>query len=111
MFPPYTDDEDHEVNLYYNVRVKGHFEEGWTELYSTSEYYIKDHCGSSHKSPVQTSSEYTVLSLTADYPKRGQVDYQVNAHVGYYTIYFPYVIGSGMFSLRVHLAVGATHKQ
>ena len=31
-FTPYTDAEGHIVNMYYNVHVKGHFEDCWREL-------------------------------------------------------------------------------
>jgi hypothetical protein len=50
--------------LYYNVRVKGHFEKNWTELQSYS---------------AQSDSEYTVLSLPVYYPPKAQVDFQVEA--------------------------------
>jgi hypothetical protein len=50
--------------LYYNVRVKGHFEKNWTELQSYS---------------AQSDSKYTVLSLPVYYPPKAQVDFQVEA--------------------------------
>jgi hypothetical protein len=78
-FTPYTDTHGYEINLYYNVRSKGHFGDDWDwkELYS-------HYKGSSSANPVQSSSEYTVLSLSADYPDDAQVDFQVEAIVGHY---------------------------
>ena len=76
-FTPYTDADGKEINLYYNVRVKGHFGEYWEELYSR----YKDHPSAI---PVQSSSEFTVLSLSANYPDGAQVDFQVEAILGYY---------------------------
>ena len=80
-FTPYTDAEGHEINLYYNVRVKGHFSQDWKELYSPYESTLRGGISASiNQSPAKSSSEFTVLSLSADYPKGAQVDYQVNAH-------------------------------
>lgn len=76
QFTPYTDDEGNEINLYYNVRAKGHFGDEWEELYSRYK-------GSSGN-PIPSNSEYTVLSLSANYPEGGQVDFQVEAIAGYY---------------------------
>jgi len=50
--------------LYYNIRVKGHFEKNWTELQSYS---------------AQSDSKHTVLSLPVYYPPKAQVDFQVEA--------------------------------
>lgn len=50
--------------LYYNIRVKGHFEKNWTELQSYS---------------ARSDSKYTVLSLPVYYPPKAQVDFQVEA--------------------------------
>ena len=82
-FTPYTDAEGNEVNLYYNVRVKGHFEPDWgtPTTYSESD--------SAERIP-QSNSEYTVLSLANYYSSKAQVDYQVEAVVGhFYTDYYP----------------------
>ena len=82
-FTPYDDAEGHEVNLYYNVRVKGHFEEDWSLPITFS--------GSDSADRIpQSSSEYTVLSLANYYPSGAQVDYQVEAFLGhFYTDYYP----------------------
>jgi hypothetical protein len=75
-FTPYTDADGNEINLYYNVRAKGHFGDNWEELYSFG------NPSSTH--PIQSSSEYTILSLPANYPDGAQVDFQVEARLGYY---------------------------
>ena len=76
-FTPYIIDDWKDINLYYGVRVKGHFGEYWKEIYSRYKSSDLAH-------PVQSSSEYTVLSLSADYPDGAQVDFQVKAIAGYY---------------------------
>jgi hypothetical protein len=75
------------VNLFYNIRIRGHFSGDWIELYRPSDGY-----------PHQLSdSDYTVLSYVlgegdADtvlgtkmikLPPRSQIDFQVEAMVGY----------------------------
>jgi hypothetical protein len=58
--------------LYYNVRTKGHFGQDWTELFP---YYSN--------SPVQSNSQYTVISLSTNYHVGDQIDIQVQAAIGY----------------------------
>ena len=78
-FIPFTHENGYEINLYYSVRSKGHFgdDSDWKELYSR----YKD---PSSANPVQSNSEYTVLSVSADYPVNSRVDFQVEAIVGHY---------------------------
>ena len=76
-FTPYTDESGYEHNLYYNVRAKGHFGEDWETFYS-------EYQASSSSHPLQSSSEYTVLSFLAKYPDGAQIDFQVEAIVGHY---------------------------
>lgn len=79
-FTPYSNDEEQEVNLYYNVRVKGHFEEEWTTPSTILE--------SDSATNIQpSSSEYTVLSLRILYPPNAQVDFQVEAFLAHLEIY------------------------
>ena len=78
------------INFYYNIRIKGHYSEGWTELYRASDGYPT----------MWSDSEYTVISFQGDYsptsgmeftsqtimtkfPSGGQVDFQVEAMIGY----------------------------
>ena len=63
---------DNLTNLYYGVRVKGHFEQSWTEL-----YYITNRTNGNYLR-IQSASENTVISIPQDYPQ-GQVDFQVEA--------------------------------
>jgi hypothetical protein len=61
------------INFFYNVRVKGHFAQNWTELYGGSDGY-----------PVQDyGSQYTVLLYLGTIPSDGQMDFQVEALIGY----------------------------
>jgi hypothetical protein len=60
------------TNLYYGVRVKGNFEENWTEL-----HYITNRTND-NRLRVQSASENTVISIPQDYPQ-GKVDFQVKA--------------------------------
>ena len=82
----YNDSIGQTVNFYYKIRFKGHFEEDWTELYRASDGY-----------PHQWSdSDYTILTFLSETGKTieatgfsktfqdgAQVDYQVEAMVGY----------------------------
>jgi len=92
-------------NLYYNVRLKGHFGQDWTELYPVSN--VIDSLGESFgnslyvpsDSPSESNSDYTVLSYVVgangNYPftqilPDSQVDFQVEAIVGHVSqVYVP----------------------
>jgi hypothetical protein len=97
-FTPYTDAEGHAINLYYNVRVKGHFaqEWAWKELYSPYEPIRNGELGAHKQGPIQSGSEYTVISCSADYPSDGRVDFQVQAMAGFYTEWWPFTGVPGM---------------
>jgi hypothetical protein len=92
-FTPHTDTAGHMIDLYYNVRVKGHFAEEcyWRELYSIDEM-MREGSGARHQGPAQSNSEYTVISCPADYPDDGKVDFQVQALAGYYTEWWPFAL-------------------
>jgi hypothetical protein len=81
------------VDFYYNVRVKGHYAQNWTELYNpivNPELY-------------SVGSQYTIFNYPEEYsgsegmhfgigtfPVRGQVDFQVEAMMGYvHRVYNP----------------------
>jgi hypothetical protein len=78
-------------HLYYNVRTKPHFVEDWTELYpvadSPNSPYDWDNKSWSYSkyvfAPSESNSDFTILSLPADYPSNAQVDFQVEAIVGH----------------------------
>ena len=72
-FSPYWDTSvGSNITLFYNIRLKGHFAENWTYPYSPENGY-----------PTQSTSEDTILSMPANYPTGGQVDFQVQAMIGY----------------------------
>jgi len=60
------------VVLHYNVWVKGHFAENWSQVYLLSDGL-----------PTQSSGKYTVFSLPVNYPSGAQVDFKVEAMAGY----------------------------
>ena len=87
---PFTSYHDYSlgqtIGFYYNIRFKGHFEKEWTELYRASDGY-----------PHQWSDlNYTVITFLSEtgttieshgfsktFPDGAQVDYQVEAMIGY----------------------------
>jgi hypothetical protein len=90
----YSDAEGHTINIYYNVRVKGHFAQDWEwkELFSPYEISSREgFCWALKQSPIQSSAKSTVLSCSADYPDGSQVDFQVQALQGYFTKYYPII--------------------
>ena len=89
-FSPYNDGNGNSISLYYNVTVKGHFEDTW------------DYCfNNPYRGLLNASdSDYTIISMpigyhrlvpSGGYPLEGvdagdQIDFQVQAQIGYYTI-------------------------
>jgi hypothetical protein len=84
-FTPYYDaSSSFNITLYYNVRMKGHYAENWTNLYSVED----DH-------PRQSNSDYTLILLplgaNSDTALRwlpsstSQVDFQVESMIGYFS--------------------------
>jgi hypothetical protein len=89
-FVPYYDTSSGwTINFYLNIRIKGHYSEDWRELFRASDGY-----------PTQSDSDYTVISYQGEYsttegmdftsqtimtnfPSGGQVDFQVEAMIGY----------------------------
>jgi hypothetical protein len=60
------------VNLYYDVRFKGHYSDSWIELnqYDTDLNYL----------PKQSNTSFTVISIPqSNYPSDGFVDFQIRA--------------------------------
>jgi hypothetical protein len=66
--------------LYYNVSYKGHYENEWK--YHRSGYYARDSI-TGPRFFFQSSSEYTVIEMGA--PTKGEMDFRVQAQIGYYT--------------------------
>ena len=80
-FTPYNDTNGNYITLSYNIRGKGHFEPTWTTFGNWQGAHYD-----------ATDSEYLEVSfpygdtLLARVPIGGQVDFQVDARVGYYTL-------------------------
>jgi hypothetical protein len=88
-FKSYDDESGHTIRLYYSIRFKGHFEAIWS-YYPNSNSEHPDYYDA-------TDSDYTILlfyygenSVTygprlGEISSGGQVDFQVEAFIGYYT--------------------------
>jgi hypothetical protein len=89
-FTPYVDAENHSINLYYSIRVKGHFDGSWFSpddgYYGPDIHYVGADLGSE-----STTFLYGIVGNNGtalrcfDIPEGGQVDFQVQAFVGYNT--------------------------
>jgi hypothetical protein len=69
------------ISFYLDVREKGHYEENWTTIYTVDNYYTSE-----------SNTNYTTLTYSLDQnvppfwdtiPSGGQVDFQVEAMIGY----------------------------
>ena len=76
-FTPYSIDGQR-ISLFYYVSSKGHYAEDWSYYppNTHSRYYAANHI-------FQSNSDYTVVQLGA--PPEGEVDFRVQAQIGYYT--------------------------
>jgi hypothetical protein len=78
-FTPYEiqeNDANWIIDLFYNIRLKGHFSPDW--------FYIRYHNGSSDGNLRQAyDSEYTVVPIDSYLPSEGEVDFQIEALIGY----------------------------
>jgi hypothetical protein len=94
---PYSYSNGSTFHIYYDVRIKGHFEQGWLDLYPpyqqalgpNGDYgtFVANNC------PIQSNSTYTIISYSAvnppqtapsaTYPPNSQVDFRVTAIVGH----------------------------
>lgn len=81
-------------NLYYNVRVKNHFSNAWTELFGRTSAYINGVVGTGTWYSGSSDSEVTYISISLNGPTNiihtstelavgNQVDFQVKALIGY----------------------------
>ena len=97
-------------NLYYNVGTKGHFENDWSGYYSliphlasipvyntSTSQYSETYAEFIQNNPIQSHSDYTVLSFSAEsppngpsttYPPNSQLDFRVQAIIGHNSQYF-----------------------
>jgi hypothetical protein len=91
-FTPYTNTYGEEVNLYYTVEVKGHFGKDWTSFGSSS-------------STVQSNSGYTVVTSVSTYDVDSQLDFRVQAGIGFMPTFHDCMMGYwgaiGAFGLRL----------
>ena len=91
------------TSLYYNIQVKGHYTNDWTEVYNShnGSYppYIANYVWYDY--PIQSNSEYTTLSLSANYPANSKVDFRVQAIIANVTdLLLPNFLPDG--GLRYH---------
>jgi hypothetical protein len=78
------------VNFYYNIRVKGHFSEHWTEMFLASDGYPSQDYESDYR-VLSYQGEYSSTegmkfnagSIMTSFPPGAQVDFQVEAMIGY----------------------------
>jgi|WetSurMetagenome_2_1015567.scaffolds.fasta_scaffold273403_1 hypothetical protein len=59
------------VNLYYDIRVKGHFSTDWSELFGYD--------GNVNYLPIAPNKTYTEISIPQNYPSDAQVDFQMRS--------------------------------
>jgi hypothetical protein len=104
-FTPYTDPQGNFVHLCYDIRWKGHFDDYWDTRsdgygnnYCTADYEANSD-GSWRANVPYTTMTYVVgtnredgkfvygynLPLLGDVSEGGQIDFQVQAFIGYYT--------------------------
>jgi hypothetical protein len=81
-FTPQTDEKGNQLSFYFGIKVKGHFTEEWTSPRSYGEDY------STVSRVEQASGQYTVISLSPSYPEGAQIDFQIQASIGYYYWYY-----------------------
>lgn len=76
-FTPYSIDSQ-QISLFYYVSRKGHYAEDWS-------YYPPSTHGREYSSNhiLQSNSDYTVVQFSA--PPEGEMDFRVQAQIGYYT--------------------------
>ncbi len=77
-FIPYADAEGNTINLYYNVRSKGSFSENWVELENINYGFPTP-----SQIPSPPSEDYLELDYTANYSSNAQLDFQVQAMIGF----------------------------
>jgi hypothetical protein len=82
QFTPYSINNQNTLSLFYNVSYKGHYTGDWTYYpwngsYSRNSYAVT-------RIP-QSTSDYTVVPFAP--PTEGQMDFRVQAQIGYYDSY------------------------
>jgi hypothetical protein len=85
-FTPYTETGGQNIDFYYNIRIKGHFTGDWIELYNPSDGFPPQSSGSEYTefSYIWGGDANTMMgSKSISLPAGAQVDFQVEAMVGY----------------------------
>ena len=85
-FVPYYDAErGWNINLYYNIRIKGHFSEEWLELYRASDQYPRpsDSTHTTFSYVLEESGDSKLGTKLIEFPEGAVVDFQVEAMIGY----------------------------
>ncbi len=79
----YTVNRNSTVNLFYNIGVKGHFgnENDWKSVGENVSYW------EGPQPNAQLDSQYTTISIKADYPSNAVLDFRVKTLIGYYIPY------------------------
>ena len=72
--------------LYYNIQMKGHFEENWTDIYQGRIYPIQSNSNSTLIEFTQNDSEFQIGTQIIYLPEGSKVDFRVEAEVGYFTL-------------------------
>jgi hypothetical protein len=77
-FTPYSIDNQHTISLFYYVSYKGHYAEDW-------DYYPPSTYGREYSAIFipQSTTDYTIVQFRA--PPEGEMDFRVQAQIGYYT--------------------------
>jgi hypothetical protein len=92
-FTPYQMQENENnwtINFYYNIRLKGHYTEEWTEMFLVSDGYPRqdyesDYTVFSYQGEYSSTDglEFNHGSIRTSFPSGAQVDFQVEAMIGY----------------------------
>jgi hypothetical protein len=83
-FTPYSIDSQTTISLFYYVSYKGHYAEDW-------DYYPPSTHGREYSAIFirQSTSDYTIVQFRA--PSEGEMDFRVQAQIGYYTSTVSYI--------------------
>jgi hypothetical protein len=96
-FTPYKDANGNYVDLYYDIRWKGHFGDNWWDYNSTFKLLLNSFSGFDNSGFPLPNSEFKIISfpmgedvnghmlVLGNISAGGKVDFQVKAFLGYYT--------------------------
>lgn len=70
------------ISLFYNVRMKGHYSENWTTLYSPDYWY-----------PTQSNSDYTVMTFLVVLSQYSQSGFDIESYYAQASSYHPTLTG------------------